>query len=383
MLTENEIIQELSSSRQIPLSFHRSMAGHEHPELRVRATWSWQSLTPEQRKALLDDPDPAVREAAQGSRWELDPEAVEATLPSIGSHGKPFVLGTCALSPALVEECFAEDKAYPLAWNRHTPAYAVARLARHPEAEVRALVAARPDLGPDLVAELREDPDEDVRMRARLHPFPRTWAEYWAIHAVIGHGPDCTCPITELARRAVARLVRRLRGVRGTGTPPGCGELAQPARGTCRNSRAGQDEEVRIRLACRHPLAPPHLLLDVFVTRPAHRPHLLTLSAFPRTGLTHLIDHPEPEVRALAAADPGLSEPPLEDPDESVCRAAAANPSLAPETLGTLLADPRTAEGAAANPSLPVPRMHALLDHCLNSAATPATTAGHRGPTST
>ncbi|MEU0398261.1 hypothetical protein ABZ208_37025 [Streptomyces sp. NPDC006208] len=53
-----------------------------------------------------------------------------------------------------------------MTWNRHTPAYAVARLARHPGAEVRALVAARPDVGPDLVAELREDPDEDVRMCA-------------------------------------------------------------------------------------------------------------------------------------------------------------------------------------------------------------------------
>ncbi|MFD6230503.1 hypothetical protein ACFWFZ_27090 [Streptomyces sp. NPDC060232] len=50
---------------------------------------------------------------------------------------------------------------------------------------------------------------------------------------------------------------------------------------------------------------------------------------------------------------------------------AAANPILTPEVLEALLPDPRTAEGAAANPSLPVPRMHALLDHCLNSAALP------------
>lgn len=49
------------------------------------------------------------------------------------------------------------------------------------------------------------------------------------------------------------------------------------------------DEEVRIRLACHQPLAPPRLLLDVFVTRPAHRPHLLTLPAFPRTGWSHLV----------------------------------------------------------------------------------------------
>ncbi|WP_412074693.1 hypothetical protein ACLF6K_00555 [Streptomyces xanthophaeus] len=55
----------------------------------------------------------------------------------------------------------------------------------------------------------------------------------------------------------------------------------------------------------------------------------------------------------------------MEDTDEPVCR-AAANPRLTPEALETLLADPRTAEGAAANPSLPVPRMHALLDRSLN-----------------
>ncbi|MGY4917426.1 hypothetical protein ACWD9K_19770 [Streptomyces sp. 900116325] len=130
------------------------------------------------------------------------------------------------------------------------------------------------------------------------------------------------------------------------------------------------DEEVRIRLACHHPLAPPHLLLDVFVTRPAHRPHLLALPAFPRTGRSHLVDHPDPEVRALAAADPALPDPPVEDPDASVRRAAATNPSLSREALEALLAAPSTAEGAAANAALPVPRMHALLDHCLNGTAT-------------
>ncbi|MCX4985823.1 hypothetical protein [Streptomyces sp. NBC_00572] len=123
-------------------------------------------------------------------------------------------------------------------------------------------------------------------------------------------------------------------------------------------------------------MAPPHLLLDVFVTRPDHRSDLLTRPGFPRTGRTHLVGHPDPEVRALAAADPTLPEPPVDDADETVRRAAAANPRLTPEALETLLADPRTAEGAAANPSLPVGRMHALLDRCLNGAATPPTAAG-------
>nr|WSX51088.1 hypothetical protein OG409_20425 [Streptomyces sp. NBC_00974]WSX54911.1 hypothetical protein OG409_38915 [Streptomyces sp. NBC_00974] len=376
-VTVNEIIGELDSSRQIPLSFFRSMADSEDPELRIRATWRWESLTPAQRAGLLDDPDPAVREAAQDRNWRLDPERVEAVLPSFGSRNQ-FVFETCALSPALVEQCFTDGTVLPMARNPHIPAYALARLARHPDAEVRASVAARPDAGPDLVAELMQDPDEYVQMCARLHPFPRTWTEYWAIDQVLGHGPDCTCPIGEpftrspiepdvgpspdwFAACAVSEepVLRRV----AARWPGLSAELAETL-------AQDDDEEVRIQLACHHPLAPPHLLLDVFVARPAHRPHLLDLPAFPRTGRAHLIDHPDPEVRALAAADPALPDPPVEDPDTSVRRAAAANPSLSPEALEGLLADPRTAEGAAANPALPIPRMHALLDHCLNDTAT-------------
>ncbi|MFF8589683.1 hypothetical protein [Streptomyces althioticus] len=379
-LTASEIVGELISSQQIPLSFHRSLAGHEHPRLRERATWEWQSLTAAQREALLDDPDPAVRKAAQEHSWVLDPQRVEARLPSYGSRGKPFMLGNCALSPALVERCFAEGTVRPLTRNPHIPADAVTRLARHLEANIRELAAARPDLEPDLVAELGEDPDENVAMRARLHPFPRTWAEYWAIDRVIRHGPDCTCPITEptgepspdwFAACATSEepVLRRV-AAHFPGLPA---ELAATL-------AQDDDEEVRILVACHHPLAPPQLLLDVFVTRPAHRPHLLTLPAFPRTGRAHLNSHPDADVRALAAADPTLPEPPVKDPDESVRRAAAANPSLTPEALEALLADSRTAEGAAANPSLPAPHMHALLDHCLNGPAAPPT-GGHRETT--
>ncbi|MFF4248899.1 hypothetical protein ACFYY2_31155 [Streptomyces sp. NPDC001822] len=376
-VTVDEIIGGLDSSRQIPLSFFRSMAGSKDPELRMRATWRWESLTPAQRAGLLDDPDLAVREAAQDKSWRLDPERVEAMLPSFGSRNR-FVFDTCALSPALVEQCFTDGTVLPMARNPNIPAYALARLARHPDAEVRASVAVRPDVGTDLVAELMRDPDEYVRMCARLHPSTHTWAEYWAIDQVLGHGPDCTCPIGEpftrsniepdvgpspdwFATCAVSEepVLRRV----AASWPGLSAELSETL-------AQDDDEEVRIRLACHHPLAPPHLLLDVFVTRPAHRPHLLDRPAFPPTGRAHLIDHPDPEVRALAAADPALPDPPVEDPDASVRRAAVTNPSLSPETLESLLADPRTAEGAASNPALPIPRMHALLDHCLNGTAT-------------
>lgn len=373
-LTEKEIVGELWSSRQVPPSFPRDMAGHDHPALRLCAAFQWQSLTTAQHSALLDDPDPAVREAARRGNRQLDPEAVEAELPPIGTRYAVFVLSTCALSPAVVEQCFAADEVHPLARNRHTPADALARLARHPDAEIRRLVATRPDLGPE-AAELKHDPDEDVRMRARLQPSISTWAEFQEVQKVVDHGPDCTCPITQPATElspdwfatcAVSEepVLRRV----AAGWPGLSAELVETL-------AQDDDEEVRIRLACHHPLAPPNLLLDVFVTRPAHRPHLLTLPAFPRTGRAHLIEHPDPEVRALAAADPALPEPPLEDPDDAVRRAAATNPTLTPESLETLLTDLRTAEGAAANPSLPVPRMHALLDQCLNGAATPPTAA--------
>ncbi|OKJ65433.1 hypothetical protein AMK27_06665 [Streptomyces sp. CB02009] len=384
-VSAHEIVAELMSSRQLPLSFFRSLAGSAHPGLRVPATWRWESLTPAQRAALLDDPEPAVRAAAQDRNWALDPDRVEARLPSFGSRNA-WVFGGCALSPALVEQGFAEGVVRSMARNRHTPAYAVARLAHHPEAAVRELVAARPDLGPDLVAQLSQDPVEDVRTHARLHAFPRTWAEYEVIDRVVGHGPDCVCPISEpftgslvepdvgpsadwFAACAVSgeAVLRRVAASWPGLSPELVATLAQD-----------DDEEVRIRLACHHPLAPPRLLLEVFVTRPAHRPHLRDLPAFPRTGWAHLIDHPDPEVRALAAADPALAAPPVQDPDDSVCRAAAGNPSLPPEVLEELLADPRTAEGAAANPSLPVPRMHALIDHCLKAPATPPAVAGPR-----
>ncbi|MFD5655464.1 hypothetical protein [Streptomyces sp. NPDC127039] len=51
-------------------------------------------------------------------------------------------------------------------------------------------------------------------------------------------------------------------------------------------------------------------------------------------------------------------------------QAAATNPGLSPQTLEPLLADSHTAEGAASNPALPVPRMHALVDRCPNGTAT-------------
>lgn len=366
VLTSGEIAQELVASRQIPQSFRRRLPEHPHPKLRLFATHST-VLTPRQREALLADPDPAVRESVQRQDRYLDPEAMEAELPDRDCHARHWMLGSAAVSRAVVEACFAEGRnLYSLARNPHTPADAVARLARDPDPEVRERVAARADIGPSLLAELADDPDEAVRTRARVHALPRTPAQCVVIDLVVGSYPfDCTFPIGDMAVEpdmdwyracAVSEHPVLRRAAASQAALPA--ELVPPL-------AEDPDPEVRDRLACHHPLAPPELVLDTFVTRPAYRPHLLTLARLPRTGLGRLLDHEDAEVRALAAADPTLAEPPvrlLDDPDEAVRRAAAANPLLGGEALAALLDDPRTAEGAAANPRLPAELLHELLD---------------------
>ncbi|MEU3775166.1 hypothetical protein AB0F11_18510 [Streptomyces sp. NPDC032472] len=366
MLTASEIAGELLSSRQIAPSFSRRWHAHEHPALRKLAPgWSWQALGPEQRAALLADPDPAVREAAHRQNRTLDPAAMEADLPEQDCHHRAVLLNNYAVSPAVVEACFADGRnLYGLAYNRHTPADAVARLARNPDPEVRARVAARADLDAALLAELAEDPHEAVRLRARVQPLPRTWAQCGAVDAVLSAGDDCTCPIFEpyeatddwyaACARSEEVVLRKV----AAGYPRLPVDLV-------RLLAEDPVPAVRHRLAVHHPLAPPELLLDAFLARPGQRPYLLTLPALPRTGLARLLDHADADVRALAAADPTLPEPPvrlLADPEEQVRRAAAANPVFPAEALDALLDDPRTAEGAAANPHLPPARLHRLLD---------------------
>ncbi|WP_030058551.1 hypothetical protein [Streptomyces novaecaesareae] len=57
----------------------------------------------------------------------------------------------------------------------------------------------------------------------------------------------------------------------------------------------------------------------------------------------------------------------MTDPDPHVRRAAAANPLLPLDLVGSLVdaresAGPESVEGAAANPALSAERLHALLD---------------------
>ncbi|WP_260609832.1 hypothetical protein [Streptomyces sp. WAC06614] len=367
VLTADEIAQQLLVSGQLPASFRHRALRHEHPAVRICGAALWERLTPAERGALRTDPDPRVREVARHCARQEDPAAMEADLPEEDCHARAGILTNFAVSHTVAEACLATGRNLEgLAANRHTPAHAVARLARAADPEVRARVAARADLAPTVWAELAEDPDERVRTRARIQPLPRTRAECAAVDRVLAcHGHDCDCPVVEPYEQpdpdwyracAVSPEVVLRRVAASCPTLP-AGLVARLAE--------DPDDEVRHRLACHHPSAPPATVLDTFVARPRQRPHLLAQSRLPRTGLAHLLGHEDPQVRAWAAGDPSLGRAPvalLADPDAHVRRAAAANPLFTGAVLDALLQDPATAQGAAANPGLPAVRLHALLD---------------------
>ncbi|UUU21883.1 HEAT repeat domain-containing protein [Streptomyces sp. DSM 40750] len=203
-------------------------------------------------------------------------------------------------------------------------------------------------------------------MRAQAHPLPRTWAQRDVIDRVTGrHAVDCTCPIGEVFVEPDANWYRAC----AVSEHPVLRRVAASHRALpeelVKRLAEDPDPEVRHRLACHHWLAPPEVVLATFLARPRQRRHLLTLPQLPRTGLHHLLGHDDPDVRALAAADPSLEQAPVQlltDPDERVRRAAAAGPLMFEDTLAVLLYDAATAEGAAANQNLPAPRLHDLLD---------------------
>ncbi|MER7734073.1 hypothetical protein ABTX80_24595 [Streptomyces erythrochromogenes] len=366
LLTAAEVRQELLSSWQVTTSFRYRMRGHEHPAVRGLATGVWDMLTAQERQALLDDPDPDVRESAEHWVSAADPAGIGAVFPAPG-HYRWLVLNNYALSETVLEEALADPEfRRSVAGNPHTPPYAVARLARDADPAVRERVAARADLDPAVWAELTGDPDERVRVRARVQPLPRTQAECRAVDHETGESAhDCLCLVLEPHTvpdpdwyRACAESGEVMLRLAAAKWP------ALPADLVARLA-ADPHEEVRHRLASWHPLAPAATVLAAFVARPRQRPHLLLQSRLPRTGLAHLLDHEDPEVRALAAADPTLGRPPadlLTDPDDRVRRAAVANPLFTADALEELLHDPATAEGAAANPGLPAARLHTLLD---------------------
>jgi hypothetical protein len=419
LLNAGEFCSELFFSQQVPHRFLRGLLRHENPALRVHSAQLWRSLSPDERQILLADQDAGVQEAIKQATW-WDTEVDPADVPEQDCHARLDRLINCPLPRSVIEGCFASRRNLTtLAFNRHTPPDVVARLARDLDPDVRAGVAHRADLDPEmlnelgrdsdakvraqvvihshldlalladlardpapevrkgvagypgldpvLLEELERDPDEHVSAQARMRPRAMTQSHRQSIGSARPHltadqiGPrDGSAKGLDtdwLAACALSAqpLMRRVAAIGSVALPP---DLAD-------RLAHDPDPDVRHLLAYNHPDAPAELLLEAFAAGHRQRAFLLTLPAFPRVGLGGLLDHADPEVRALAAADTTLAEPPysqLADTDSRVRQAAAANPLLSPQRITALLEDPELAEAAAANPALTVEQLHRLLD---------------------
>ncbi|MEU1365783.1 hypothetical protein ABZ454_06570 [Streptomyces sp. NPDC005803] len=355
--------------RQISPGLRRAMATHPSPAVRRMGAHSWASLAPGVRDALLTDPDQGVRDAAADSRRRYeqlrDPDAVREDLPAHHCHARTHLLMYGALAPDVIAEAWDESP-WLIAANASTPAKTVALLAAHPDAEVRARVAERSDLGPAERRALAVDPDPAVRLAVSVHP---AWSE--AERAAIdyevpqeewyGHlpvydpealpGPEQT---RDLALSAHPLLRRRAACVP---TLP-AGLVARLADDT--------DLGVRVLLGQNHPDAPAALLLRCFLEYTGRdRWHLTGHGNFPRTGLARFADDDDPAVRRLALLDAGMPADTADrltrDPDPQVRADAARHPRLPQDRIAALLDDPELAHRAAANPALPLATMDRLV----------------------
>ncbi|MEY9931294.1 hypothetical protein ABH926_005943 [Catenulispora sp. GP43] len=366
LFTAYECQQELFFSQQVPRDFLRGLIHHQNPALRVHSTRILFVLTDDERQVLLADPDPIVRQEARGTPgW--DAVVTSADLPEKDCHARFDRLTNSPVSRDVIEACIASRRNLTtLARNRHTPPDIVARLARDPDPKVREEIAGRHDLDAVLLAELARDPDGGVRSRALPRPRPATDADrkridfaYAGTADQIGRDdwPKGGLDPDWIAACAVSPhpLMRRVAAIDSSVLPADLVELLAH----------DPDPHVRHLLAYNHPAASAELLLEAFIAGPRQRKLLLTRPALPRTGLADLLTHADPGVRALAAADTTLDEPPyaqLTDPDHRVRCAAAANPLLPAEWIATLLDDPDLAEAAAANPALTAEQLHEVLD---------------------
>ncbi|MGW2016448.1 translation initiation factor 2 [Streptomyces sp. NPDC001927] len=364
-------LQELVSSGQVPYRTQLARATHPVAEIRVYGARMWSSLTEERRAALLADPDPDVRAAAEWTRArraeEDDAAEMERqlrALPGHRSHARNHILVNCRLSRAVVDELLKEredDDLWCLAHNYSTPPDVVAHVARVGDPEARRTVARRKDLPRDLMDLLARDPDPGVRTAVSVRPEP-TEAERAAIdyvvepHEVVQVGPDPYLAPLALARSAHPLLRRRV-----AYNPELPAELVALL-------AVDEDPGVRIILAQHHPEAPAELLLRCYLEYTGlNRDRLLGLPRFPVAGLGARFGTAEdPAVRLLAtldpAADPALVDALTRDPDARVRAGAARNPALPLERLLQLVEDEELSEQAAANPALPRETMDRLLD---------------------
>jgi hypothetical protein len=331
-------------------------------------------ITAEQRAVLVEDPDPAVlRVLAEGPDyffvWAFKPEPTPLPdwaygrlyerSPKLALHlsFNPFVpvelqerLGVDTApaeeKPPLTSEEAEEQAASDNEWTRRCAAAGpalsagtVARLAADPSPLVRLAVSMRPELTEDERAAIDYHVGRDDRIT------PARWA---AETEDPGEQSRCARSAHIGLRRSVAC------------NPHLPADLIALL--------AGDDDfAVRLLLCERHLDVPPDTVLNTFLEATTMtRGRLLQHPSLLNSGPARLADHPDPQARALAVRDPDATPELIErlshDPDPQVRAWLADDPRLPLERLLEMFEDPETAGVSAANPNLPLPLMHRVLD---------------------
>ncbi|MFJ7961227.1 hypothetical protein ACIQ62_33535 [Streptomyces sp. NPDC096319] len=342
---ERDVVRyEAVNSAGVPTHVLVPLAVHEDPHFRLAACRrAWDALSDDVRAALLDDGDPTVRTAAS---LQVMHEDEERTAELVGTFADDWRLGDVLergrLGRALAERLLAEGAWLDrLARNPTLPPDLAAGLAGHEDPTVRLAVSARPELS----EEERASIDWKVDSEDRLDTLRWVWDAR--------EDP-------EALRRCAGSAHTWLR--RSAAVCPGLPE-------DCVERLAGDaDFAVRLLLAERHPLAPPELLLALYLDG-AHRAagSLTSRPGFPAAGLAaRFADAPDPRARALALRDPAATPELVErlsrDRAEWVRYAAACDARLPVARIVELLEDPSVGSSAACNRALPVSEMRALLD---------------------
>ncbi|MFK4108416.1 PE-PGRS family protein [Streptomyces sp. NPDC002176] len=361
---------ELVSHRDLPVRHLTALAADPDPGVRQEvASRAWTRLTPPARTALLADPDTAVRcEALLLHHGSAPlPAAGFAALP--GDAHRERAAHTCVLTRVLAEElAHATETALrgAVAQNPHLDADLVALLGQDPEPAVRWWVYVRPEL----------TESERSRVAVEFDPTNHFRPLEWVRDL---HDDE------EAMRRCAtsAHVALRRSAAAAKNLPPDVVDLL------------AHDEDwlVRLFLAEHCAQAPAEVLLEMVRTWNGYSAARMTEHPnFPRQGLLRFADDPDPRTRGLALLDPEATPELVErfsrdadasvrrsaldnerlsvasvirlldDPRSSIREAAAADPRLPTRVLTALLRDRTTAMAAAANPAIPEPVMHHMLD---------------------
>ncbi|WP_426405106.1 hypothetical protein ACN9M0_37485 [Streptomyces sp. R-07] len=341
---------------------------------------------------LARHPSTVVREAVAGN--ENAPAALLSALLADGGHPAPTRCGAChrreaacpdhapgvrrvrlaaAGHPAVPPAGLAAFLDAPEVWTVTTfaartdlPTEFLDRLAAHPTADVRAVIAANSAVPEALLRTLASDPAPEVRRAITENPaVPLDLLVTVATHERLpGEPAPRVESATELELRTLASSrVAQVRALVADRTQlPG--DLVE-------RLVADPDPGVARRIAARPELAPDQLaeLVD------RHGPHVFSSVVAhpdcPAALLHRMVTNPATgcRVRRQIARHPAARPETLllclaaEDPD--VRRYAAAHPALPVPVLESLIAGPdETLAGAAAeNPGLPTPLMERIATH--------------------